>query len=366
MQTPTHWLQSLRQSARSRRSIAGLRYRRYIPETRNCLEERVLLSSLITLSSGPESHAPARVRTLAPIAVTSRVTELRNHLSATSRQPADSALYANIPYTDLGGHLERLDVYVPTGPPPAAGWPVIMAIHGGGWRKFNKEEYGPRIAAAFVSHGFAVVAPDYRLSSPGNATWPLNFEELQSAVRWIRSQASQFGFNPGEVVAMGESAGANLANLLGSQSREDTTAGAVDSASVEAVVSFSSPTDLLSLYTESPQAGKAVAQFLGGTPATAFNNYLAASPVAQVSPSSAPTLLIQGGSDPLVPVSQSVELAQALKAAGVRNQLLILPGGGHDLNFPAGTSRNLVTQILEFLNATWKDGESQSQTIKTH
>ena len=69
-------------------------------------------------------------------------------------------------------------------------------------------------------------------------------------------------------------------------------AAAVDSASVEAVVSFSSPTDLASLYAESPQAGKAVAQFLGGPPAAIPGNYAAASPVDQVSPNSAPTLLI--------------------------------------------------------------------------
>ena len=253
----------------------------------------------------------------------------------------------------------------PVGPAPVGGWPVIVAIHGGGWRRFNKNEYGPRIASAFVSQGYVVVAPNYRLSSPGNPTWPLNFEEIQSAVRWVRSQASQFDINPGEVVAMGESAGANLANLLGSQSSEGTTAGAAGSASVEAVVSFSSPTDLASLYAESPQAGKAVAQFLGGPPAAVPGDYAAASPVDQVSPNSAPTLLIHGGSDPLVPVSQSIELAHALTAAGVRNELVVLPGSGHDLNFPVGTPKNLITQILEFLDATWKDGESQSQTINT-
>jgi dipeptidyl aminopeptidase/acylaminoacyl peptidase len=70
--------------------------------------------------------------------------------------------------------------------------------------------------------------------------------------------------------------------------------------------------------------------------------------------------LIHGGNDPLVPVDQSFELAQALTSAGVRNQLVILPGAGHDLNFPMGTPKNLVTQILEFLNATWKDKNSQS------
>jgi len=52
-------------------------------------------------------------------------------------------------------------------------------------------------------------------------------------------------------------------------------------------------------------------------------------------------------------VSQSTELAAALTAAGVRNQLFLVPGG-HDLDFPLHYS-NLVPKILEFLETTWKD-----------
>ena len=115
MQTPTCWLRALRQSAHSSRPDRGRRYLRFIPETRNGLEKRILLSSTVTSFSGHESHSPAQVRTLNPIAVTSRVAELRSQSLATSRQPANSVLYANIPYTNLGGQPERLDVYVPTG-----------------------------------------------------------------------------------------------------------------------------------------------------------------------------------------------------------------------------------------------------------
>ena len=63
----------------------------------------------------------------------------------------------NITYTEANGQVEQLDVYVPVGTPPVGGWPVILAIHGGGWRKQNKDDYGPRIALAFVPHGYAVV-----------------------------------------------------------------------------------------------------------------------------------------------------------------------------------------------------------------
>ena len=121
------------------------------------------------------------------------------------------------------------------------------------------------------------------------------------------------------------------------------------------MISFSAPTDLAALYASSPQAGKAVAQFLGGPPTAVPGNYVAASPVDQVRPGDPPTFLVHGAIDPLVPVSQSEELAAALTKAGVPNRLVVIPGAGHDLDFPTETPRNLVFQILEFLDATWND-----------
>jgi acetyl esterase/lipase len=211
-----------------------------------------------------------------------------------------------------------------------------------------------------VPQGYVVVAPDYPLSSPGNPTWPINIEDVQTAVRWVRQNAGTFNIDVGRIVAMGESAGANLADLLGTGSPSAGPAGSVDSAAVEAVVSFSAPTDLAALYAASPNAGFAVAQMLGGPPAALPGSYIAASPVDQVSPADPPTFLVHGAIDPLVPVSQSEELAAALTRVGVRNQLVVIPGAGHDLDFPVKTPRNLVFQILEFLDTTWNDKDSQS------
>ena len=217
---------------------------------------------------------------------------------------------------------------------------MIVAIHGGGWRRYNKQEYGPRVASAFVPNGYVVVAPNYLLSARNRPSWPINFQDVQSAVLWVKTNASRYGIDPTRVVAMGESAGANLANLLGTESGAAAAApGTGQSASVQAVVSFSSPTDLAALKAKSPQAGRAVAQFLGGSPTAVPQLYAAASPVDHVGPDSAPTLLIHGGSDPLVPVAQSIELANALTSAGVRNRLIVLPGAGHDLNFPSARQR---------------------------
>jgi acetyl esterase/lipase len=304
-----------------------------VPQATNCLEERLLLS-VVAVDAHHVKNPPVHARR-AP-------------------QPAER-IERNITYTLAGGIPEQLDVYVPGSNPPPGGRPVILAIHGGGWRRFDKSDYGRRVASAFVPAGYAVVAPNYPLSAPGAPTWPLNLQDLQDAMRWVRQNAGRFGFNSSRIVAMGESAGANLANLLGTSSGSSCSNGSQNSAAVDAVIGFSAPTALAELYAESPLAGGAVAQFLGGTPATIPDNYCAASPAHHVSANGPPTFLVHGADDPLVPPSQSEEMAAALTQAGVPHRLVLIPGAGHDLDFPIKTPRSLVSQILEFLSATWKD-----------
>jgi len=226
----------------------------------------------------------------------------------------------------------------------------MVTIHGGGWRSSDKAAFGLRNANAFTQYGYVVVAPNYVLSAPGQPSWPVNYEDVQAAVRWVRSNAGTMGFNPNEIVAEGESAGANLAALLGVYSPQSSGNGA--SSAVEAVVAVSTPTDLTTLYHESHYAGSAAAQFLGGSPERVPANYIAASPIDHVSPGDPPMLLIHGREDGVIPVTQSEEMKAALTAAGVSNELLLV-SGGHGLDFPAHYS-NLVPDVIEFLGATWK------------
>jgi acetyl esterase/lipase len=257
----------------------------------------------------------------------------------------------NVAFPTVNGGSERLDVYLPVSGPSVGGRAVLIAIHGGGWRRLDKAGYGARIASAFVPRGYVVVAPDYQLSAPGKPTWPVNFEDVQAAVRWVRGNADMLGINPDRIAAIGESAGANLAALLGTSSGSNPSGS--DASRVQAVVAFSTPTDLTALAAISPLAAHAAAQFLGGTPEQVPANYTAASPIDHVAPGDPPMFLVQGRQDPLIPASQSVEFARTLESAGVATRLTLV-NGGHDLNFPAHYP-NLIHQILEFLDATWKD-----------
>ncbi len=308
------------------------RCRRHVPRLAGQLEERALLSAAV-----PAVRTPAHAATVS-------VLQARLELPVETVAPQ----FPNVSFPTVDGQFEQLDVYEPTSSPPTGGRPVMIAIHGGGWRRFNKTGFGERIASAFVSQGYVVVAPNYELSAPGKPTWPVNFEDVQAAVRWVRTNATALDINPNQITAIGESAGANLAALLGTYSNE--TGGAGVSAAVDSVIALSTPTSLAALYAQSPLAGRAAAQFLGGTPSQVPANYAAASPIDHVAPGDPPMLLVQGRQDPLIPMSQSVAMANALAAAGVPHRL-ILVNGGHNLDFP-GRYANLIPQMLEFLRET--------------
>ncbi len=256
----------------------------------------------------------------------------------------------NVRYPTPAGPGESLNVYLPQGPVPADGRPVLIAIHGGGWRRLDKGGYGDRIAGAFVPQGYVVVAPNYMLSARGRPSWPVNLDDVRSVVAWVRTNAGELDINSNQVAAIGESAGANLAALLGTD--PGPPEGGV-STQVEAVIAFSTPTNLSILGDESPLAGLAAAQFLGGSPEQLPASYAAASPIDHVTSGDPPMLLIHGLEDPLIPVSQSESMAAALTTAGVRNELILVPGG-HDLDFPVHYA-NLTPRLLEFLQTTWND-----------
>lgn len=89
---------------------------------------------------------------------------------------------------------------------------AIMIIHGGGWRSGNRAQHHP-LAERLASLGYTCFTPDYRLST--EALFPAAVTDLKTAVRWIRDHASQYKIDASRLVALGFSAGGELAAFLG-------------------------------------------------------------------------------------------------------------------------------------------------------
>jgi acetyl esterase/lipase len=252
---------------------------------------------------------------------------------------------AGIVYNKRG---ERLDLFIPGGDAPAGGWPVVLAFEGAGWRRAGREPYGEIVAGALARFGFAVASADYAGASPGFSSWPADLTDAQDAVRWLRSNAPRISLDPNRIVALGESAGGNLAALLGTVSAETTAASVSDT--VQAVVDFYGPTNLTALDQESAHSRQFVVPYLGGTPSQIPDRYSAASPLDHVATGDPPTLIFHGENDKGVPPDQSVEFAAALRNAGVPNTLILIPGAAHGFHFRAG-GEDLAPEVAAFLDA---------------
>jgi dipeptidyl aminopeptidase/acylaminoacyl peptidase len=87
----------------------------------------------------------------------------------------------------------------------------------------------------------------------------------------------------------------------------------------------------------------------GTTPKQNATLYRQSSPINFVSAHSAPTLILHGGSDKIVNVSQSKTLKSKLDKAGVKNEMIIYPGKSHGWYGP--TLSNSFDKIQEFLQS---------------
>jgi acetyl esterase/lipase len=233
---------------------------------------------------------------------------------------------SGVPYAALpGARPLELDLYL-----PASRAPVVVFLHGGGWRLGSRHSAGPSFTGSepfeqLAAAGIAVASIDYRLS--GEAVWPAQLHDAKAAVRWLRSRADEVGIDPDRIAAWGESAGGHLAALLGLTGSElDGEVGVTGPPStVSAVVAWYPPTDLATVPADPTDPTTREALLLGAAPADVPELAAQASPVTHTGPAAPPFLLLHGDADRLVPHDQSVRLAQLLPDV----EFETLPGADH-------------------------------------
>ncbi|MBI3880693.1 MAG: alpha/beta hydrolase [Verrucomicrobia bacterium] len=123
--------------------------------------------------------------------------------------PAGIRMEKDISYIPDGDEAQKLDLYLPEQPSDKP-LPLIVHIHGGGWRGGSKF---PCPVAMMVLKGYAVASVEYRFSQ--KAIFPAQIQDCQAAIRWLRARAKQYNFDPERVGAVGSSAGGHLSALVG-------------------------------------------------------------------------------------------------------------------------------------------------------
>jgi len=247
------------------------------------------------------------------------------------RMPADVQFKPDVEYGKGGEKALKLDIIQPKKLPEEP-MPVLIFIHGGGWRGGNKNA-GARKLVPFARHGYFCATIDYRLSQ--ETTFPAQIEDCKCAIRFLRSKAKEYKIDPDRIGVWGSSAGGHLVALLGTSGgvKELEGKGGHEkfSSNVQAVCDWYGPADLVKIVEggSHARAGNPVELLLGGPVEENKEKAKLASPVTHVDKDDPPFLIMHGDKDPLVPVSQSKLLNEKLKTAGVETELVVIEDAGH-------------------------------------
>jgi acetyl esterase/lipase len=241
----------------------------------------------------------------------------------------EPGLHKDIEYGVAAGVSLKLDASVPEGAGP---FPVAILVHGGGWSGGDKANVGSEGKGADVSPWFAPLTAakftwfsiNYRLA-PAHR-WPACFDDVQTAIRWVKAHAREFKGDPNRIAIFGHSAGGHLAALAGVLGEGDTR--------VQAVVGYAAVTDF---EYELPTRGglSKSLQDLHHQPQEPTPASLAilreTAPIHHLKPGLPPFLLLHGDADKTVPYQTSVNFQARLRQVGVPCELITLPGAGHGL-----------------------------------
>ena len=183
--------------------------------------------------------------------------------STTASAPAGAVL------TDLAygadSPAQKLDLYLPE--QGEAPYPVLLAIHGGGFLSGDKADGQIAPVLEALKRGYAVAGLNYRLSD--EATFPAAISDVKAAIRWLRAHAADYGLDPERFAAWGQSAGGTLAALAGTSGGVTALAGpdpqnADQSDTLQAVVDWYGPISFLRTDEDFRAAGFAGTDAEGG------------------------------------------------------------------------------------------------------
>jgi arylformamidase len=129
-------------------------------------------------------------------------------LLATTTLAAEPKVHRDLPYAEPKNERHMLDVYAPT---EGKDHPIIVWIHGGGWRFGNKTAVQQK-PQAFVDKGFVFVSTNYRFA-PQVSVKEMT-ADIATAIKWVHEHAKDYGGDTDTIFVAGHSAGAHLAALV--------------------------------------------------------------------------------------------------------------------------------------------------------
>lgn len=222
------------------------------PVVRPRLAAAVLVAALAVVaqgcaSSGDQASRPTTTAPAAGSTTTATASSLDCHGTGT-------VATRDVRYRQVAGvdpDLLSLDYYRPVRAPGCGPAPIVVYVHGGGFRIGDKARKMPDKVKLFNDEGWVFASVDYRLSpqppsaAPGEVRYPTQEQDAAAAVAWLHDHASAFGGDPSRISLIGHSSGAFIVSLLGTDTSFLEQAG-VHATEVPCVVSLDTEYDIRS------------------------------------------------------------------------------------------------------------------------
>ncbi|SDQ17652.1 pectinesterase [Chryseobacterium soldanellicola] len=188
--------------------------------------------------------------------------------------PHNIKIDKNVEYANINGISLKADVYYPSD--QSKKYPGIAMVHGGGWISGSKENE-KFMAMELASKGYTVIAIGYRLADV--AKYPAGVEDIETGIQWLKKNHAKYSLDKKKMAVLGESAGAQIATLVGVKSKNKINA----IVNIDGIVSFIHPEAEESTY---------ASYWLGGDRNVNLKNWTVASPLEYVDKNTPPTLFI--------------------------------------------------------------------------
>jgi acetyl esterase len=263
---------------------------------------------------------------------------------------AEPALKTDIEFAKVGDVSLTLDAFVPDGAGP---FPTCILVHGGGFMRGDKQTFIKPLFEPLSKAGFTWFTINYRLAPQHR--WPACAEDVETAIRWVKSHAAEYKVDAGRIALIGESAGGHLVSWVGARATDETR--------VAAVVPFYAPHDLELQVRHRNALGESMTALLGLTELDddAWKRLREVSPSTYVHKGMPPYLLVHGDQDPTVPYAQSVQFQEKMKTLGNRCDLVTIPGGVHGMGGWDKLNSDYRDKLVVWLNDTLRPARNASK-----
>ncbi len=188
--------------------------------------------------------------------------------------PVNIGIDKDVEYDNINGLSLKADIYYPLD--KSQKHPGVALVHGGGWISGSRENE-KYMAQELAAKGYVAIAVGYRLADV--AKYPAGIEDIETAINWLKKNHKKYSLNKKKIAVLGESAGAQIATLVGVKKNNKIQA----IVNVDGIVSFIHPEAEESTY---------AAYWLGGDKNVNLKNWTEASPLEYVDKNTPPTLFI--------------------------------------------------------------------------